>query len=156
MKNSYRVALILVAVLSLAGCVSASTMMVNQDGKWVRCSASGAGWLGAPMAASNHSRCVDDLQKMGYAPLSSAVWGLKTSDWSSFPVKVAFVETGSAADTAGIKAGDIIRKMDGQPVAKGTEVFRLLSDKKPGDILHAQIEREGSLLETTSVLSERK
>jgi S1-C subfamily serine protease len=156
MKITHKITLLTVAVGLLAGCVSASTMMVNQEGKWVRCSATGAGWLGAPIAAVNHSRCIEDLQKIGYAPLPNADWGVKVSEWSSSPAKITGITAGSPADVAGIKLGDIIRAIDNQPVDKGLDVIKLVADKNAGDLLRVQVERSGTILEITSVLQVRK
>lgn len=155
MNVTLRYVLLMCAVAFMAGCVSSSTMMTNQDGKWVRCSANGAGWLGAPMAAASHSRCIEDLQKIGYVPLPDVMWGVKVSDWSVAPAKVLIVQPGSSADVAGVKVGDVIKKIDDQAISKGIEVFKAMAEKKPGDMLRVQVERDGVLIETKSVLNAR-
>lgn len=156
MRLNLNAPILAVTASLLCGCVSMSTMMVNQEGKWVRCQATGAGWLGAPMAANNHSRCVDDLARVGYVPLSEATWGVKLVDWSASPVKIDSVLPGSSAEAAGLKAGDVVKMVDGKPIAKGIDVFKAISDKKPGDTLRVQVERDGSPIETSGVLGARK
>lgn len=155
MRFSRKVFFLVAATSLLGGCVSMSTMMVNQQGKWTRCQASGGGWFGAPVAAHNHSRCVDDLQKLGYAPLSDGVWGAKLADWSTSPAKIIEVASGSPAEKSGIKVGDIVKMVDGQPVNKGFDAMSLMANKKPGDVVKVQIERDGVLSEITSVLAKR-
>ena len=120
---------ILPAVLILSACVSQSTMLMNQKGQWVRCSASGGGWLGAPMAANNHSRCVEDFEKIGYIPVPAVVWGVKVDSWQSPQIKVSEVAPNSPAAVSGIRVGDLIKTIDGQSVANGKEIFKLLGTK---------------------------
>jgi S1-C subfamily serine protease len=43
---------------------------------------------------------------------------------------------GSAANKAGLVAGDIITSIDGQSVTTGTDLQTILLTKKPGDTIH--------------------
>lgn len=144
------------AVLALSACVSQSTILTNQKGQWVRCSASGGGWLGAPMAANNHSRCVEDFEKLGYLPVPDVVWGLKVDSWQSAQIKVSEVSPDSPAAAAGIMVGDLIKTIDDQPVANGKEIFKLLAKKAPGESIKADVERAGVVVSTNSTLLKRK
>ena len=85
----------------LTACVSTSTMLINEQGKWMRCASSGGGYVGAPMALANHSRCVEEMERMGYIVLPEVVWGVKPTNWSEAPTKIVLVEPGSPADVAG-------------------------------------------------------
>lgn len=147
---------ILPAVLILSACVSQSTMLMNQKGQWVRCSASGGGWLGAPMAANNHSRCVEDFEKIDYITVPAVVWGVKVDSWQSPQVKVSEVAPDSPAAVSGIKVGDLIKTIDGQSVANGKEIYKLLGTKAPGDIVRVNVERDGVIIATSATLQTRK
>ncbi len=53
--------------LIITGCVNREAILVHPEtGQQQFCSNSGWGWLGAPMAASAHNRCVSNLRAQGY------------------------------------------------------------------------------------------
>lgn len=108
------------------------------------------------MAANNHSRCVEDFEKLGYIPVPDVIWGLKVDSWQSAQIKVSEVSPDSPAAAAGILVGDLIKTIDGQPIANGKEIFKLLSKKAPGDVIKADVERAGAVVSTTSTLQKRK
>ena len=56
-------------LLSLSGCTTPSTMLVNDQGQIMRCAASGWGWIGTPQALLIHQKCVDDLKSIGYVEM---------------------------------------------------------------------------------------
>ena len=149
----HRVTLALLAVALLDSCATPSTLLVNQEGKVMRCASHGWGYIGAPMAGSIHDGCVSDFKKLGFVPLPDVVWGVRLADWSSSPARVKLVEGGSSAEASGIKSGYIVRKVDNQPINKGMEIFQLLAQKKPGEVLRAQIERDGTVLDISSTLA---
>ncbi len=60
---------------------------------------------------------------------------------------VAFVETGSPAQLAGIKIGDVIVKIDGKTVKSFDDALKALSGKKQGDISTLTIDRGGKVIE---------
>ena len=59
---------------------------------------------------------------------------------------VANVEKGSAADKAGIKSGDIIRKVEGQPVVQSGDLPNFISMAKPGDKVALEVWRDGKIV----------
>jgi serine protease Do len=59
---------------------------------------------------------------------------------------VASVERGGAADKAGLKTGDVIRKLNGQPIVASTDLPGLLSTAKPGDRVNLEVWREGKIM----------
>jgi hypothetical protein len=57
---------LLIGTLFLAVCVTPSTMMVNSEGKGMRCATTGCGNVIAMSAGqSTHDRCVEDMRKIG-------------------------------------------------------------------------------------------
>ncbi|HET6789244.1 MAG TPA: Do family serine endopeptidase, partial [Aquabacterium sp.] len=57
---------------------------------------------------------------------------------------VRMVEPGGPADKAGVEAGDIITKFDGQPVEKAGDLPRLVGATKPGSKSTLQVFRRGA------------
>ena len=59
---------------------------------------------------------------------------------------VANVEKGGAADKAGIKAGDVIRKLNGQPIVQSGDLPAVMSMAKPGDSVALDVWRERKIV----------
>ena len=59
---------------------------------------------------------------------------------------VANVEKGGAADKAGIKSGDVIRKLNGQPIVASGDLPAMLSLARPGDKVSLDVWREGKIV----------
>ena len=70
-------------------------------------------------------------------------------------VKLERVTTGSPADTAGLKAGDYILKLEGADFTRPSKLDQLLSEKKPGDALTLTVRRDGKDMEIKATLGER-
>lgn len=58
--------IISLALLTISGCVSQSTVLVNDKGQAIACNNSGWGVIGAPVAAAQHSNCLKRAQAAGY------------------------------------------------------------------------------------------
>ena len=58
-------------------------------------------------------------------------------------VFVGGIATGSGADKAGIKEGDIIKEMDGLKITKFTDMVGYLGSKRPNDIIQVTVLRNG-------------
>jgi serine protease Do len=56
---------------------------------------------------------------------------------------VRSVETGSPADKAGVEAGDIITKFNGQAIERATDLPRLVGNTKPGTKVNLTVFRRG-------------
>ncbi|MFS2023789.1 Do family serine endopeptidase [Massilia sp. CT11-137] len=69
---------------------------------------------------------------------------------------VANVERGSAADKAGLKAGDVIRKVNGQALISGGDLSAIVAIAKPGDRLTMDVWREGKEIQVTATLASAK
>ncbi|MBR2577939.1 MAG: trypsin-like peptidase domain-containing protein [Erysipelotrichaceae bacterium] len=67
---------------------------------------------------------------------------------------VSEVIEGGAADKAGIKAGDIIKSIDGIELSEFSQLAKLLDDYQIGDKVKLEIERDGDMLSLTCVLQE--
>jgi serine protease Do len=67
---------------------------------------------------------------------------------------VASLEKGSPADKAGVKIGDIIRKVNGTPVGDVNEAYRALFGANVGDTITLTVERDGTSATRRLVLQE--
>jgi len=69
---------------------------------------------------------------------------------------VGSVETGGPADKAGIKAGDIIVRVDGKLIERDSEVPSLISSIKPGSESQIEVWRDRSVKKLTVKVAELK
>jgi serine protease Do len=69
---------------------------------------------------------------------------------------VANVERGGAADKAGVKAGDVIRKVNGQPIIAAGDLSGIVSVSKPGDRLALDVWRDGKIVQLNVTLTNAK
>ena len=67
---------------------------------------------------------------------------------------VAVIERGSPADKAGVKVGDIIRKVNGTPVGDGSQAYRAIFGASVGDTVTLTVERDAKLLTVKLLLEE--
>jgi serine protease Do len=65
---------------------------------------------------------------------------------------VSSVERGSAADKAGLKSGDVIRKVDGQPIVASGELTGIVSIARPGDKMALDVWRDGKIVQVNTTL----
>lgn len=68
---------------------------------------------------------------------------------------VSHVLPGSPAKEAGIKAGDVIRQIDGRAVEDAMAIVRFVARKKPGDRITLELLRGEEKTEVQAVLAER-
>jgi serine protease Do len=69
---------------------------------------------------------------------------------------VASVEPGSAADKAGLQAGDVVLSVDGRPINESAELPRVIGEKRPGTQVKMEIWRDGRSRNVTATLDELK
>ena len=69
--------------------------------------------------------------------------------------EVADVVKGAPADRAGVRRGDVIRQVDGQPVQDPEDVAAAIGDDKPGDAVDVVVERDGRTLTLHATLGKR-
>ena len=90
--------------------------------------------------------------KVQHAKLGVAVQEVNQGFADSFKLDspegalVANVERGGAADKAGIKAGDVIRKLNGQPIIASGDLPAMLSLARPGDKVALDVWRDGKIV----------
>ena len=66
---------------------------------------------------------------------------------------VASVESGTPADKAGLQPGDVIRKLNGQPIVSSGDLPALIGLAAPGDTVKLDIWRQGASKELTAQLA---
>jgi serine protease Do len=100
--------------------------------------------------------------KVQHAKLGVAVQEVNQGFADSFKLDtvegalVSTVNRGSAADKAGLKAGDIVRKLNGQPIVNSGDLSAMVSLAKPGDKVGMDVWREGKLVHLTATLGSDK
>lgn len=70
-----------------------------------------------------------------------------------YGVYVGDVIIGSAAEAAGIEAGDIIYSIDSEPIKNSDDLLAYLSDKSPGDTLEIKIARGDEFIVVEATLT---
>jgi putative serine protease PepD len=70
-------------------------------------------------------------------------------------VKVASVENGSGADSAGLKVGDVITSVDGTAVTSPEQLRAIISQDKPGDTITIEIRRGSETKTVKATLGNR-
>src|SRR5690606_15066381 len=69
---------------------------------------------------------------------------------------VSSVTPGSAAEKAGLRAGDVVLALDGEPIERSGDLSARIGMAAPGDRVSLQIVREGKRIELQAVLGESK
>jgi serine protease Do len=71
-------------------------------------------------------------------------------------LKIETVTPGSPADRAGLKANDVLLKIDNQPFASADDLAVFLKARRPGARLNIQVQRGGEMLTLPVVLGKRE
>jgi putative serine protease PepD len=72
-----------------------------------------------------------------------ALLGVTPADTAN-GVRIATVKSGSAADDAGLKQGDVITAVGSTPVTSSAQIRAIIAGHRPGDALTLTIRRDGS------------
>ncbi len=108
-------------------------------------------------------RVVDEIIKYGKV---RNVWiGVRTWELTPYVAErlgtrdrnglyVSVIERGSPADKAGVKVGDIIRRVNGTPIRDVDEAYRALFGANVGDTISLSVERDGKILTMRLALTE--
>ena len=62
----------------------------------------------------------------------------------------------SPAEKAGIRGGDVLVRFGGIPIANLYDFTYALRDKKPGDVVEVEVERDGEIVTVVATLEKRK
>ncbi len=88
-----------------------------------------------------------------YAPLNAAIAAQIGID-QTFGAYIGKVASGSPAEDAGLKAKDIITKIDGVELTEDSALAQILESHKPGDTVTLSVLRDKQALELTATLKE--
>ena len=97
--------------------------------------------------------------KVEHAKLGVAVQEVNQTLADSFGLErpegalVANVEKGSAADKAGLKAGDVIRSANGKPIISSGDLPAIVGLSQPGEKLNLDVWRAGKRVQLTAELT---
>lgn len=98
--------------------------------------------------------------KVRHAQLGVAVQEVNQAFAESFALDkpegalVASVSQGSPAEKAGLKAGDVIRQVDGQPIVASGDLPAWVGQAQPGQQARLSVWRQGKPLELTATLGD--
>ncbi|MFW5773426.1 MAG: Do family serine endopeptidase [Tangfeifania sp.] len=67
-------------------------------------------------------------------------------------VYIDSVSTGSAADEAGIEAGDVVIEIEGMKITQASQLQETVATHRPGEEVELVINRDGKIIERTAVL----
>ena len=109
-------------------------------------------------------KVMDDLLKFGQ--VQRALLGVQIQDVTASLAKekgissitgvyINAVNTGSAAEEAGLQSGDVIKKIDDKEVNSSSELQEQVARYRPGDKVRVVFERKGSVKEAEIVLKNK-
>jgi serine protease Do len=123
----------------------------------------GSEGIGFAIPIDAAKRVVDELIKYGKV---RNVWiGVRTWELTPYVAErlgtkdrnglyVSVIERGSPADKAGIKVGDIIRRVNGTPISDVDQAYRALFGANVGDSISLSVERDNKILTMSLTLTE--
>jgi putative serine protease PepD len=99
--------------------------------------------IGFAIPANTVKQVLPELEN-GTAP-QHAYLGLSTTDAPNGDgAQIAEATAGGPSDRAGLQAGDVVTKVDGDTVRSPDDVARAIDDNKPGDRVEVTVTRGGS------------
>jgi len=104
----------------------------------------GEGNVGIAFAipANTVKKVLPDLEN-GTAP-KHAYLGLQTQTaQNGTGAQIAETTPGGPSEKAGLQAGDVVKKVDGQTISSPDDVAQSISDKSPGDKVTVTVDRNG-------------
>jgi PDZ domain-containing protein len=145
MKHLFSVAFLM---LTASACVTPSTMLVNREGKVIRCASYGYGWgvagaIAIGTAEQMHDSCVRDAGMIGFIPVPKAAFGFNV-DTKTSPLRI--IQVGSNAAAAGMRIGDVLLNAGSRPLNHPFDLFQFLNSKKPGDRVVVTVQRDQTIV----------
>ena len=123
--------------------IGINTAITSQTGSYV-------GYAFA-VPSNNARKIVEDILEFG--DVQQGILGVRGDQVSRLPAEmelnttegfyVSEVEQGSGAEKAGMKEGDIIKKIDNVEIRKFSDLSGYVSSKRPDDVLEVIVMREG-------------
>jgi putative serine protease PepD len=110
----------------------------------------GVGFAIPASAAKNVANTLISGGKVQHAYL-----GIRVGDAQTSGAQVTSVVSGSPADKAGVKAGDVITAIDGDTVTSADDLTAIVGTHKPGDSITVTVKRGGSTQKLTVTLGVR-
>ena len=89
------------------------------------------------------------IKKENNLPVDYGAWVRKGDNGESA------VTSGSAAESAGIKNGDIILEFGGEKISQSNSLSKIISKYNPGDKVSVKVLRSGAEINLEVVLKER-
>src|SRR3954463_5623964 len=112
----------------------------------------------AETAADFSTRTVREAERATIQPLKKSALsaagflGIELAQNSKGRLAISAVAAGSPADLAGVRANDLLLKLDGKQPRNSADVRDQLQQHAPGEALPLTIERRGSRRELTATL----
>jgi putative serine protease PepD len=115
----------------------------------------GGGNVGVGFAVSSNTVRSVVPKLVGGQSIARPYIGIQSTDAPGGGAEIVTVNPGTPGDTAGLRQGDIITKVDGQPVRQSGDVSSLITSKKPGDKVQLEVQRGGRTQKVTLTLGTR-
>jgi len=132
-------------LLDLSGHVIGITSQIQSE-------SGGSNGVGFAIPSNTVKTIADQLIANGKA--EHAFLGITPTNVSG-GVGVSTVKTGSAADDAGLKKGDVITAVDGRAVTDQSQLRAIIAGEKPGDTLTLRVRRGGATKTIRATLGNR-
>jgi putative serine protease PepD len=115
----------------------------------------GGGNVGVGFAVSSNTVRNVVPKLAGGQSIARPYIGIQSTDAPGGGAEIVTVNPGTPGDSAGLRQGDIITKVDGQAVRQSGDVSSLITSKKPGDKVELQVQRGGRSQKVTVTLGTR-
>jgi putative serine protease PepD len=107
--------------------------------------------LGFAIPIDTAKRIVDEIVKTGSS--STPIIGVELDMAFAGPgAQIGAVTSGSPAELAGLRQGDLVTAVDGSPIADATQLIVTIRSQAPGDTVTLTVERNGSVTEVPVTL----
>ncbi len=124
--------------------LNAKGQVIGVNSQIATAAGGGEGNIGISFAipANTVKSVLPDLEN-GSAP-KHAYLGVSTSDTANDKgAQIRETTSGGPSERAGLRAGDVVTKIDGQTISTADQVVQSISDKQPGDTVKVTVQRNG-------------